>query len=207
MIKLNIKHFFILQLFIFTSHAQIKVENDSLLLWNQNRRIEWQDFKAENIINTSSKYAGGSAAINISIGFYPKKISCSNLQKIIIVSQMSKYKSWTAMKTNDEEGLNHEQTHFNIAELFARKIRKSLKEYMEFSSECDLNTIVDIYYELDDKHWKTQYLYDDEVRICEDSSQESCHNLLKQKEWDEKISDSLEAYKDYELTIDIDDLE
>ncbi|MBA3986163.1 MAG: hypothetical protein H0X63_06255 [Flavobacteriales bacterium] len=196
-------------LFGLSATAQVNVENDSIILWSKDRQIIWDDFLSEEKVNVH-KYDNideedASAVIVASIKIYPKEFSCIDIDYIEVVAQMNKSKSWAKFKTDIV--LNHEQTHFDIAELYARKIRKEIKEFIEENKECDLQGISDIYYRLEEEHWQSQFLYDKEVRNCTDKKAFLCHNLEKQKEWDTKTACLLELYKDYELVIDIGDLE
>ena len=175
--------------------AQVKVENDSIIIWNKDRKIIGDDFLSERRFHEERLSAG--AVIEMSISMYPKKVRCWDLDYIEVVAQMIKHKSWSVVRT--EWGLNHEQTHFDIAELYARKIRKSLAKFIEESEECDLKGVADIYYRFIEDHWQTQFLYDEETKHS--------INFEKQKEWDKKIACQLEEYKDYELIIDIKDLD
>lgn len=181
-----------LLLCVSTGLAQEKVENDSIIIWKKDRKINWNDFLSEN---SCQKQKGAGTALNID--FYPKKFNCAQVEKIVVIAQMNKIESW--VKDKSVVILNHEQTHFDIAELYARKIRKSIAEFIEKSEECDLQDIADIYYRLEAEHWQIQFLYDEETQHSV--------NWEKQKEWDHKIACQLEEYTDYELVIDIDDLE
>lgn len=191
------------------SFSQINVENDSIIIWNKNRKIDWDDFLSEKKINIHKydneydKHAG--AAIAVSIQIYPKEVNCWDIDYMEVVAQMNKTKSWAKFKT--DVVLNHEQIHFDIAELYARKIRKAIIIFIQENEECDLQNIADIFYHLEEEHWQMQFFYDDEIRKCEDKEFYLCHNLEKQKEWNYKIACQLEEYKDYELIIDIKDLE
>lgn len=190
------------------SFSQIKVENDSIIIWNKDRKITWDDFLSENRRDEFVIYKGSLASLNLSINIYPNEFFCDNIDDIQIVVQMNKNLSWVWDKNDsDVEGLNHEQTHFNIGEVYARKIRKTILEFIENYEECDLNGIADIFYRLTKEHREIQFKYDDEVRECENKISEFCHNIEVQQEWDKKINKLLEEYKDYELIIDIDDLE
>lgn len=177
------------------SFSQINVENDSIIIWNTNRKITWEDFLSEKRIYEKNINAG--AVLTPSIQIYPKEVYCWDINHTKVVAQMNKTKSWADIKT--KAGLNHEQTHFNIAELYARKIRKAIEEFIKKNGECDLQNVAEIYYRLEEEHWQTQFLYDDETKHS--------LNFEKQQEWDEKINKLLEKYKDYELVIDIEDLE
>lgn len=182
-------------LFVLICSAQVKVENDSIIIWNKDRKITWGDFLSEK--RWYEKNINAGAVLTTSIQIYPKEINCLDIVYIEVVAQMNKIKSWANVKT--EAGLNHEQTHFDITELYARKLRKSLIKFIEENEECDLQGIFDIYYRLQEEHRKIQFLYDEETKHSV--------NIDKQKEWDKKIACLLEEYKDYELIIDIDNLE
>lgn len=186
------------------SFSQVKVENDSIIIWNKDRKITWNDFLSENKIS-DHKYRDHAAALIVSIQIYPKEMYCWDIDNLKVVAQMNKNKSWAKFKT--DEVLNHEQTHFDLAELYARMIRKEIVKFINENEECDLQGIADIYYRIEDKHWQAQFLYDNEIRECEGQISELCHNLEVQQVWDKKINKLLEEYKDYELIIDIDDLE
>ncbi|MFY8186844.1 MAG: hypothetical protein ACOVLC_02680 [Flavobacterium sp.] len=193
-----------LLLLVFLSHfilsAQVKYENDSIIIWNKQRKINWDDFKSETKSDVLT-YQEALAYISLSIKFYPKEISCETLANVKIVAVMNKMKSWVGVKTEDKDGgLNHEQTHFNIAELYARKIRKEISDYL-IDNKCNMQNVAEIYHKLSREHLKVQYLYDKEVRMCDDESVILCFNLEKQKEWDFKIAKELEELKDYELLI------
>lgn len=193
-------------LFGIIATAQVNMENDSIIIWSKDRKITWDDFLSKNRPELL-KYQDAIASINLSIKIYPKEISCDLIQSILVVTQMSKNESWVGIETIDDEVLNHEQTHFNIAEVYARKIRKDIAMFVEVRGDCDLQGIADIYFRLEEEHWQTQFLYDYEVRECEDRLPNFCHNKEKQQEWDKKIADLLVEYADYELEVDIDDLE
>jgi hypothetical protein len=184
----------------FTANAQMEYENDSIIIWGNERKINWNDFKSESK-SKNLKYQDALAHINFSLNFYPKKISCSKVDSVKILAQMYKNESWVGAKTFSNELLNHEQTHFDIAELYARKIRKAIADFLAINP-CHLQSIADIFYRLEDEHWEVQFLYDEEVRVCEDEEVIICFNLEKQKEWDQKIAIQLEEYKDYELVLD-----
>jgi hypothetical protein len=188
---------------VFFSHfilsAQVKYESDSIIIWNKQRKINWDDFKSETK-SDALNYQDALAYVNLSIKFYPSELSCKNVNQIQILAQMYKMTSWVGAKTFSDELLNHEQTHFDIAELYARKIRKAIADFLSINN-CSLRSIADIFYRIEKEHWAIQYLYDEEVRVCDDEKIIICFNLEKQKEWDIKIAKELEELKDYELLI------
>lgn len=197
-------YFYFFLLATFSSASQTKtLENDSLLIWNENRKITWNDFlskdftivKKHTVIGVTNTVDG--AAISMSIEIYPKELNCKNYEDVIIVAVMNKKESCVIFKR--DEVLNHEQTHFDIAELYARKIRKKISEYNGLKKECNLEAIAEIYYRLEEGHWQAQFLYDKEVRIEGKREQ-------NQKKWDRKVDSLIGAYQKYERDIYMEDL-
>jgi hypothetical protein len=96
--------------------------SDSLISWNEYRRLTWDDFKGQV---SQSSGADAATAIHISAKpFYRKKKLYYNVNAYFIPEQ-----SWCRSKS--ERLLAHEQLHFDIAELYARKVRKKISEYRQ----------------------------------------------------------------------------
>jgi hypothetical protein len=173
-----LKHFVIvfassILLFSFT-----KKKNDDYIPWNTERKLTWEDFLAETPGNTSdaaltTTYIGFSFSKNRDVITY--KIEC----------KFQKSRSWGRVKT--EYILKHEQGHFDIAEIFARKLNKELKAYLAKSNNHEgLNPI---YSKIMQEKRDMQQLYD----------KESNHSIykVKQAEWNEKIEDLLDEYEEF----------
>jgi predicted secreted Zn-dependent protease len=84
--------------------------------------------------------------------------------------------------------LKHEQGHFDIAEIFARKLNKGVGEYQfnKASFQIDLNAI---YKSVVDAKEKFQQQYDDETDYS--------RNKPKQEEWFKKIESELQQNKSW----------
>ena len=156
-------------------------KEEDYIPWHNERKLTWEDFLATSPANTSdaaltTTYVGFSFSKNRDVINY--KIEC----------KFQKSKSWGRVKT--EYILKHEQGHFDIAEIFARKLNKEIKEYLSKSNNHEgMNPI---YSKLMQEKRDMQSLYDSE-------SNHSI-NKAKQAEWNEKIEDlldELEAYKKY----------
>jgi Bacterial protein of unknown function (DUF922) len=158
--------------------GQDKTEDD-VLTWSDTRKLSWSDYKANP--NPESD-AAASTTTSLSIQY---KIS-SNSFTYTIQSLFSKTKSWGRHKS--DYILSHEQGHFDIAEIFARKLHKKMSEYSfdRKSYQKDLNKI---YQEVVDEKEEMQNEYDEETN----------HSINKEKqaEWLKKIAKKLEEYADY----------
>lgn len=129
--------FFFIILYNINVFPQQTFENDSIIYWSEDRKLLWEDFNGEKesevIINSQNRIV---AASKIAIDYI-------NSQKIkIIITSFEKEKSWSTTKSKDV--LEHEQLHFDIAELFARKIRKAFVE-LKNQNITDQSLYNDIY--------------------------------------------------------------
>lgn len=152
----------------------IEKETEELIPWSYERMLSWDDFLCEPVRNTDA-VALTSTTLGLSYkynrGHLKYDINCS----------FSKKKSWGILKT--PYILAHEQAHFDIAEIFARKLNRELKRYQPNLSTIrkDIGTI---YNKVVEEEKAFQELYDDETSHS--------RKKRKQEEWLDKIDDLLE---------------
>lgn len=123
------------------------------IVWNDNRTLVWDDFKA--IPQKKGDIAALTAThLGFSYQFENGKISYK------IECRFEKNKSWGLVK--NDWILKHEQGHFDIAEIFARKLYKAISEYKfdKITFQKDLETI---YQNLVEEKEKFQQVYDVET--------------------------------------------
>lgn len=170
--------------FGFLSFGQeIVIENDSLLLWRKDRFLTWSDFKG---VPVTQKKMGIHQAAASATGpvFVHREDDNGNLIPYP-VSYFYKSLSWSISK--DSILLQHEQLHFDIKELYIRKMRvkfMNLKGQDIYDSEVYQN----ISSEILDECNETQIKFDKEVSF----------NKIKQNEWRKCIDRKLEELKEYE---------
>lgn len=172
---LSLKYFSLLFLFIpFSLSAQNNEEE--LIKWSDTRRLSWDDYKASPNPN-SDAVASTTTVLAVDYKFN------NNQFGFAIQSRFSKTRSWGLHKTNYI--LSHEQGHFDIAEVFARKLNKNLSEY-KFNKKTYQKDLKKIYEEITEEKEDTQNEYDKETK----------HSINKEKqaEWLKKISALLEEY-------------
>lgn len=185
----------ILFLFSIQTIAQSEeYENDSIIIWNKNRKLTWDDFQNKVLEPPQFDAAGVSTGIE----FLPKIISNKNINEITVFAVASKSESW--VMNPSKELLDHEQIHFDITELFTRKLRKGISDYLKENKRYELDTIQEIYYKFQNKLDYIQDKYDKEIR--KDWNDDKCN----QKKWDKEIDSLLNVYKKYERNITIEDL-
>lgn len=177
----------IICLFLLTgylSYAQIN-SNEALVKWDAENKISWDNFSVKD---TNDRFA---AEVNtfFKANFYLKNDSvfCQ------VVTYLNTGRSWRkpSLHTGDAYAIKHEQVHFDITEIFARKIRKELIE-----NPVNEQGVEKIYFDNSKACREFQQLYDTETR----------HSLDKknQDRWNKKISRlllSLDNYKEQAIHI------
>ncbi len=149
-------------------------EDENLLKWSASRKLTWEDYKANPVAESD---AAASTTTLLSIEY---NITSSNFS-YKIKSRFSKDRSWGLHKTNYI--LRHEQGHFDIAEVFARKLHKKMGEY-KFNKKNFRKDLKKIYDEVTEEKSKIQNLYDEETNHS--------INKKKQAEWLKMIELKLE---------------
>ncbi|MFD2890870.1 hypothetical protein ACFS5J_02460 [Flavobacterium chuncheonense] len=153
---LYMKYFYI-AFFLYStlSFSQSIFENDSILLWSSKRKLEWRDFRSNNKVH---EYELAQAVITPSLIVIPRRISSTfDLGKLKVAAVVIKDKSW--FKKQDVNIMIHEQGHFDIAEIYARKIRKKWTENL-LKNELNLDSVFNIYKDIEDEHWNFQQEYE-----------------------------------------------
>lgn len=172
----------IILLLLFSEICFSQENSDSTIYWNKIYKLKCSDFRGEH--GDTSKYIVAISMIEIrSKGFWSNNLPN---YKIFVVFHRST--SWNTDTTCSI--LTHEQLHFDMAEFYARKLRKHIAELRQnHNSELqDYSSIIANIYE----EW-TQAInkYDQETSHGESKS--------KQEEWNEKIAKDMEGLKDYEV--------
>ena len=154
-------------------------EHSDYIPWNEFYQLQWSDFKGPRM-----DYSIGDAGSVVEIKAKPYLVK----RKVYydVVALFNRGKSWHSDQS--AELLDHERLHFDIAELYARKIRKRISMLGPISSKEIKNVnrlIQDILYE------------SNEADIRYDA--ETLHGAIrdKQLEWEINIHDELRQLEEY----------
>lgn len=157
------------------------VPADELLEWKATVALTWSDFKGEPD-NTVDYKAMTYSRIALEAEFE------ENAFIVDVKTYFLKNKSWT--KNNESKTLlKHEQVHFDIAELIARKIRKAYSEYESTDLQETQKFLQQTYNEYYGPVWDSYNVYDDETNHGV--------NTDEQKSWEKKIAKELAALSRY----------
>ena len=159
--------------------AAAQETNEELLNWNSSKRLTWADYKAAP---DPSSDAAASTTTYLMITY---NLSNENFS-YKIESKFSRTRSWGLHKT--PYILSHEQGHFDLAEVFARKLNKKMSEYV-FNRKTYQKELKKIYQDILSEKEEMQNKYDKETN----------HSINKEKqaEWLKKIDQMLNEYKAY----------
>jgi hypothetical protein len=104
-----------------TCVLQSKAQSSDTIYWSPYYKLEWNDFKG---IPNSSNANDALSSIQIRYKLVPTDSGYS----FFVYCFFLKANAWS--KTNSNSFLlNHEQRHFDIAEIFARKLRREFQNY------------------------------------------------------------------------------
>jgi hypothetical protein len=148
--------------------------HDELIPWSESRRLTWDDFMCEPQHDVDA-VALTSTALGISYRISNNQLSYQ------INCDFSKTKSWGLLKT--PYILAHEQGHFDITEIFARKLNKALRHY-HFNKRTFKQDINSIYDNIIKEKEAFQETYDSETNHS--------RNKRIQREWLDRIEEMLE---------------
>ncbi len=109
---LRIKQYFILLLLASPLLNFAQPKNEELIDWSVTNRLTWSDYKGRPDPNSDAA-ATTTSYLGIEYDFKNNAVTYK------IVCRFSRNKSWGMYKT--DHILGHEQGHFDITEIFARK--------------------------------------------------------------------------------------
>ncbi|MBA3899877.1 MAG: DUF922 domain-containing protein [Bacteroidetes bacterium] len=176
---------FLAVIILFSSYQS---EKPDYIYWKDDSELSWEAFKGKPKV-----YSKGGAAAFTGIDRYFTYESKS--LTIIVIAFFSKSKSWVKEEDKTSSTLAHEQLHFDISELYARKMRKKYREnrFKKRNFKEDFNKIAEkILVELN----LFQNIYDKETT--------NPRNEEKQQEWAERVKKELlelEEYKETNFTV------
>lgn len=110
----------------FISLMSFSFVKDDFILWQENKKLKIQDFKAENndtIKVNRKQFLGAISAIRIEYSSFQR--NKNSVPEFSIKTYFDPNESWMLLK--NDYVLQHEQIHFDLTELYARKMRKSVE--------------------------------------------------------------------------------
>jgi len=149
-------------------------KDDNSIPWVASRKLTWADFKSRPDNNSTN------AALTSSKIIFKYSYDSDKGFNYTIGCLFEKNGSWGRVKT--DYILSHEQGHFDIAEIYARKLNKIIKAY-SFNAATAQKEVPAIYEKIMKELAAMQNQYDSETDFSRDREQQTA--------WSEKINREL----------------
>ncbi|MDN5396235.1 MAG: DUF922 domain-containing protein [Chryseobacterium sp.] len=167
----------------------LNVLSGQKIIWQEDRKLVWDNFKSP-----VNRKGNPDVVAYTHCGWEYSVVKSSNPKspvKIVITTIFNEDKSWKDTKRINDYILLHEQKHFDIAELFARKFRKEVEEKIKTSGDYDKNFKA-IYSTIIKDYKNFQMSYD---KITEHGM-----NKEKQAEYNALITEEIDHLKSYKTS-------
>jgi len=146
--------------------------------WNEHSRLSWDDFKGD--VNAATEES--AAATYCGIGIKTNSTAPGGKPEIIVYNTFYSKKSWVRSDARIQSILEHEQGHFDLCEIYTRKLRARMAGF-DFNVPNVKQALINLYTEVNSEYENRQQAYE----------QETVHgtNVEQQKKWREMISHEL----------------
>lgn len=135
-------------------------KGDDTLLWNPDQKLVWSDFKGK--APHPSSYSAQSNCI-YALTTQQDFSSDTMLLTSVLTPCFTRKASWVESGAEQERLLEHEQLHFDLCELYARKFRKRLTQtplsILDFDREIQA-----LFGQLWNEYRSAQELYDEQTK-------------------------------------------
>ena len=163
------------------SSGKQKVTMSEGLEWNKNRKLNWSDFKCE--LPTDAKNL--AATTHCGFGYRSNGIGIFGRPHIEVKNIFYPELSWVRNEEANRPGLlEHEQLHFDISEIYARRLRLKLSSaklnYFNAKRKSEA-----IFKEVYEQYLQRQKTYEEQTEFS--------LNNKSQKEWGKMIHNELES--------------
>lgn len=161
------------------------VQKEEVITWKASDKLDWNNFKGAPIYNTD---AVAITASGITYG-YSATMSEQELKEYTaqVTAQFYPQNSWYLKERVNDTILGHEQLHFDITELHARKLRMAIANF-KFTKNIK-QEMARIYEQINVELKEMQDAYD--------SVSDFSRDYEGQKKWEAFIAKELLKYKDY----------
>jgi hypothetical protein len=174
---------------LLSAQSQKEQVNDTIIVWQADFLLTWNDFQGKPGENV---YARAQTSYKIEI--VPREVlvdeedNIQGFEKLTVEAQFYKKKSFKALSNYTASLLRHEQLHFDIAELFARKIRARFTELKE-ENEAKFS----LYWE----HYSALWMECRKLQKEYDTTTNHGRELFINKKWETTIQQELELLAEF----------
>lgn len=167
-------------LIIVFTFFNVSAQNQETIIWKPGVKLSWSNFKGKAPVGNRAAAMTASGVNYKYTTYFDKKNGNKFTYEVIAIFYPRK--SWYRPKICTDITLSHEQIHFDIAELYARKMREKLSKVVPSSNTYKQARA--IYTSVNKELDAYQDLYDKETNYSRD--------LEKQLFWQEKVKKELQ---------------
>lgn len=169
--------FFCVCVFGFTT---VVLSQDTVLVWNENMKFGWEYYTGKQPEWKKNTFSVASTCYDLSYDF-------PSDGRVRVAAHFHSDCSWVLPDFKTPDILAHEKLHFDIVELFARKLRKKISEAVFTDSENARKKIKAWHKQTEKEMDRFQDLYDKETN--------GSMNVEMQRKWEERVTMELDALK------------
>ena len=181
----------VLSIFIFSFYEQ---DQPNQILWSK-KHLKWRDFKGTPDSTGPHAKAAAVTSSRLEQRYYK---TANNEIHFIIAAWFNPARSWVKESTLKSNGsdrtLDHEQHHFDMCELYARKIRKYLSTAV-FTDSTYRQKIPELFKTFHKEYRTEQERYDSEVKVTRQSLDDWTSSIDDEMKQLSKFSDTLVVVK------------
>lgn len=163
------------------------IADDEVISWQDSSKLTWNEFKATPKKNLSA------VALTASGITFEYSVKEKNSQIVSFNAKVDAYfypnKSWVNKKDATDHILAHEQLHFDITELYARKFRMQISQ-LKISKNLK-SQLRDLHIDINNRLAVAQNLYDKES--------DNSVNMEYQAKWNTYVKEELAKLESYKL--------
>ncbi|MCG8372761.1 MAG: hypothetical protein MI700_04480 [Balneolales bacterium] len=159
-------------------------KHERAIEWSPDRRLSWQDFKGDSRFSSNKSFSAESfITLKVEQDYYSKPFSSN----ILVINKFETNLSWVRQDQNHRQDLLiHEEFHFHLSEVYARKMRKEFFD-LQLNMEEDRMEIDSIFTEIRADYLRRQERYD----LITDHGKKK----KEQREWERAIERELIQYQ------------
>lgn len=173
---------------LWVASASLQAQHDPEKLFWKEDPLTWSDFQAP--VDTNSSFQANTNA-GLSYAWGVKNDNGIISLQYEVFSFFNPHLSWVVPTSRTDYLLRHEQLHFDITELHARKLRKHLADLsIDKLGKKPKEVLNSFYTKVEKERAAMQLQYD----------QETNHSLNKEAEakWQQFVKEELKKFKDYQ---------
>lgn len=174
----------------------------TIIVWSKDRKLTWDDFQgpvpspapaldAESSVGVHSSWKTSHKCQNAGGG---KRKCTVTITEVSAQAEFDQSQSWVKPDKKSDDLLHHEQGHFDISEIFAKKKQEQMNKFVGQSETATADTDEKAIEEAEKKIEKKLMKICDAINKEEDAMQKAYDTQTKhgtdadqQKKWDEKI--------------------